>query len=222
MAKRRVELGKTGEQVRSNVRRLREQRSMTLADVSARLEGSDRPMALNTISEIENGARRVDTDDLMALAIALQVNPNALLMPPYIGADVACELPVIGVVSTVEAWDWARGRAPMWRRHQGLPDEGGLSDRIFVADVAPRRMPTAAERFERRRVWLEETINDLELDLGTGVPADAEDLREWAKPAREALRLYASMDPTSDADWADLANDPAPPPKLPSNTRISA
>lgn len=40
-----------------------------------------RPLGHTAISDIENGSRRVDVDDLMAIASALGVAPNALLLP---------------------------------------------------------------------------------------------------------------------------------------------
>lgn len=47
--------------------------------MSALLRQYSHPMAPNTISEIENGARRVDVDDLVAFADALEVLPVDLL-----------------------------------------------------------------------------------------------------------------------------------------------
>jgi transcriptional regulator with XRE-family HTH domain len=81
MATRRVEIGLTGETVRANIKRLRREKDMTLRDLSDHMGRVVRPMAHNTISEIERGARRVDVDDLMALAEGLNVSPIALLMP---------------------------------------------------------------------------------------------------------------------------------------------
>jgi transcriptional regulator with XRE-family HTH domain len=81
MATRRVEIGLTGETVRANIKRLRREKEMTLRDLSDHTGRVVRPMAHNTISEIERGARRVDVDDLIALAEGLNVSPIALLMP---------------------------------------------------------------------------------------------------------------------------------------------
>ncbi|MCH9732731.1 MAG: helix-turn-helix domain-containing protein [Actinomycetia bacterium] len=81
MPKRSVEIGLTGETVRANVKRLRRTQGLTLRDLSDRMKRVDRPMGHSTISEIERGARRVDVDDLMALAVALGVWPATLLMP---------------------------------------------------------------------------------------------------------------------------------------------
>ena len=100
-----------------------------LRDVSGRLAAAGRPMAHNTVSEIERGARRVDVDDLMALAAALDVSPIALLSDsPTFTADLSAvvsdlvgrvnELKVAveataggwSTVATIESYDTAAGR----------------------------------------------------------------------------------------------------------------
>jgi hypothetical protein len=45
------------------------------------MAAAGRPILPSGLSKIEQGQRAVDVDDLVALAIALQVNPNALLLP---------------------------------------------------------------------------------------------------------------------------------------------
>jgi len=72
----------TGQRVARRIRELRLERSLTLADLAARLAELDRSYTLSTLSRIEQGKRRVDTDDLVALALALDVPPNTILFPP--------------------------------------------------------------------------------------------------------------------------------------------
>lgn len=81
MGTRRVELGSTGKVVARNLARYRKREGLTLRELSSKLAETDRPMAHNTISEIEREARRTDVDDLMALAWALNISPTELLMP---------------------------------------------------------------------------------------------------------------------------------------------
>lgn len=83
MAKHQVRAGLPTRTVALNLRRLREQRGLsvrTLARMSAFEDGAG-GVPPNGVHEIENGLRRVDVDDLMALAVALDVSPCALLMP---------------------------------------------------------------------------------------------------------------------------------------------
>jgi len=46
-----------------------------------------RPLGHSAVDQIEKGTRRVDVDDLMALAAALGVSPITLLMPGMSRAD---------------------------------------------------------------------------------------------------------------------------------------
>lgn len=76
------------------------------------------------ISKIENGERKVDVDDLVALAVALDVSPVALLLPAEPGeggqayelgkampADV--EITPRTAAPWEYAWRWAHGEIPL-------------------------------------------------------------------------------------------------------------
>lgn len=78
LATRRVGIGPVGHTVRSKIAKIRNRKELTLRDLSERLSDI-RPMGHSTLSEIEHGARRVDVDDLVALASALGVSPTELL-----------------------------------------------------------------------------------------------------------------------------------------------
>jgi len=79
MATRRVEIGSVGEQTRRNLHEIRRRQGLTLRQLAERMAESERPHPHNTISEIERGARRIDVDDLAALATALGITPGELL-----------------------------------------------------------------------------------------------------------------------------------------------
>lgn len=74
MPVRRVELGPVGNTTKDNIRALRTKRSMTQAEL-ANAAG----LPSQAITEIENGARRVNVDDLVAIASALKVKVERLL-----------------------------------------------------------------------------------------------------------------------------------------------
>jgi transcriptional regulator with XRE-family HTH domain len=114
MAKRKVELDKTGNTVRANVVRFRGLRRMTLRDMATRMTDAGRPMSHATINEIEHGARRIDVDDLAALAIALQVSVPSLLMPPVTDEADQIEDAVTGapVSYASSLWEWLTAQAP--------------------------------------------------------------------------------------------------------------
>ena len=102
-------LGPVGERVARNIRRLRG--AMTYKLLSERLEKLGRPISVLGLSRIESQARRVDADDLMALAQALEVTPNALLMPPV---EEQGEIGLTPALSDdwENAWRWAEGEQP--------------------------------------------------------------------------------------------------------------
>lgn len=79
VATRKVEIGPVGHTVRGQVAKIRADKHLLLRDLVDRLADYGRPMGYSTISEIEHGRRRVDVDDLVALATVLGVSPLELL-----------------------------------------------------------------------------------------------------------------------------------------------
>ncbi|MFG2759475.1 helix-turn-helix domain-containing protein [Streptomyces wuyuanensis] len=102
-------LGPTGNQVRTNVERVRETRGLTKKQLADRVAELGRPIPPLGISRIEAGTRRVDADDLVALAVALNVSPLALLLPADEGPDPYISLTDRVAVTLSRAWKWARG-----------------------------------------------------------------------------------------------------------------
>jgi transcriptional regulator with XRE-family HTH domain len=88
MGTRKVELGEAGHTVAAQVRRIRERKGLSLQALSQRLKALGRPVLPSGLSKIEQGHRRVDVDDLVALASALETSPNVLLMAPEPSADI--------------------------------------------------------------------------------------------------------------------------------------
>lgn len=80
-----IERGPTSERVSRNVRRYREDARLTLAGLSRRMAVVGRPMDTPQLAKIEGGQRRVDVDDLMALAEALDAPVDEMLL-----VDDAC------------------------------------------------------------------------------------------------------------------------------------
>jgi transcriptional regulator with XRE-family HTH domain len=109
--KRANELGPTGLAVAANVARLRAALGMSTYKLSDILASLGRPIAASAITRIEGGHRRVDTDDLMALAVALDVPPSALLLPPTAEGELA--LTASYSTAATQAWDWAEGKQPL-------------------------------------------------------------------------------------------------------------
>jgi tetratricopeptide (TPR) repeat protein/transcriptional regulator with XRE-family HTH domain len=74
-----IPLGPAGLEVARRLVELRHERSMTLAALSARLTELGRPISISALSKTEQALRRTDADDLVALARALEVEPEELL-----------------------------------------------------------------------------------------------------------------------------------------------
>ncbi|MFI5064771.1 MAG: hypothetical protein ACHP9Z_12440 [Streptosporangiales bacterium] len=102
---------------------------MTTAQLSARMKELGQPIQPTGVTKIEQQERRVDADDLVALAVALETTPNRLLLPADGGA-VAVTSPSgrSGVISdggteveltpavrvpVWDAWLWATGESPL-------------------------------------------------------------------------------------------------------------
>jgi transcriptional regulator with XRE-family HTH domain len=115
----RVPLGPVGGYVIQNLTEIRAARRLTYKQLADQLEQLGRPIPTLGLSRIEKGNRRVDVDDLVALAIALGVNPNALLLPrdhkPEQAVDLAARR---ASVPAAVAWRWADGHMPLPRHDE--------------------------------------------------------------------------------------------------------
>lgn len=81
MGTRKIEQGPVGRRVAERVRGHRENRGFSLGTLSSRLAAYGRPILPSGLNKIEQGHRRVDVDDLVALAAALETTPSELLDP---------------------------------------------------------------------------------------------------------------------------------------------
>lgn len=109
--RRANELGPTGSRLAENVKMLRERLPLTTEQLAERVTGLGRPVRANTITKIEKGQRRVDIDDAMALAIALEVNLTTLVLPYTTKGTV--QLTETTTIDAADAWNWADGRRPL-------------------------------------------------------------------------------------------------------------
>jgi transcriptional regulator with XRE-family HTH domain len=122
MGTRKIELGPTGRTVATRVRRIRERNGVSLQELSERLTAVGRPILPSGISKIEQGARRVDVDDLTALADALATIPNDLLYEPeHAPAGISQD-------------DYERLVEMVW--HTKISAEGRVTDSAGLTDAA--------------------------------------------------------------------------------------
>jgi transcriptional regulator with XRE-family HTH domain len=88
MASRNLDLGPFGDILRINVSARRRALGLTAQETANRTNGAKRPIGRSGVSEVERGARRVDIDDLVALAVALETSPIDLLMPQPSASEI--------------------------------------------------------------------------------------------------------------------------------------
>lgn len=75
----RVEPGPVGQRVPREVRALRERLRLSTYELSRKLAEIGWPLRPAALTKIENGQRKVDVDDLAALAVALNASPVRLM-----------------------------------------------------------------------------------------------------------------------------------------------
>lgn len=138
MAGKKNEVAATGRAVAANVKRLREEQNLGYAELSRRLdEQADRDIPPLGLRRIESHERRVDADDLVALAVALSVSPLTLLMPdtPH-AADIVTVTGIPGAPAE-DMLAWLRAEVPLV--HAGKPaDQRKVRDGIeFMLSALP-------------------------------------------------------------------------------------
>ncbi len=103
------DIGPTGITVGENIRRIRGEQSFTQADMAKNLAENGHPIPVASIGRIESGDRRVEVDDLMAIAIVLGVSPLALLLPMTRGPRDTVDITGWGSELARGAWGYSLG-----------------------------------------------------------------------------------------------------------------
>lgn len=181
-------------------------------------------LSADAINKIENGrerepgaappkqVRRVDVDDLVALALALNVSPSDLLLPPTADAENIYLAPTYQV-SSGTAWQWAAGlRTAMdWEPGEGVNlaapgADGAIEYETYEREQEFGRQQAAYESLSgpagyRRAgkhpaVRLSRNLTDIIVDLVAPEPSgdDAQSLLSTqAARSRMARRRYAQL-----------------------------
>ncbi|WP_199712687.1 hypothetical protein [Galactobacter caseinivorans] len=105
--KKKMMLGATGERVRENVARLRGAKEFK--KLAEELSDVGRPIPPLGLRRIEAGERRVDVDDLTALAAVFKVSPLALLLPENESDSLKSRVTGLpGEHPNADLWSWAQ------------------------------------------------------------------------------------------------------------------
>lgn len=104
-------LGPTGRRVAENLKQVRG--PIPVRELAARMVKLGRPILASAVTKMEQGSRRIDADDLVALAAALDVTPNRLLL-----TEAASNVDMLALTEHVKAptavaWRWASGERPL-------------------------------------------------------------------------------------------------------------
>ena len=159
MATQPITRGPTARTVAANLRRLMKSRSLTSEELSAALGEIRCPILATGITKIMQGDRRVDVDDLMALAIALRVNPSTLLLPTSTDRQQRCDVTGASGLEPHVLWDWADGRAPLFDPDD---DEADLDFQVFARPRGRRVMRNLPGRdFQKKEKKEGRKLSDL-------------------------------------------------------------
>ena len=97
------EVGPIGRNLIANVDRLRSERGLSWRRLSAELDRAGRPIFPLGLRRMAKAERRVDVDELVALAQVLGVTPAALLAPPDAGDTTDSDHPAMAVAANLTA-----------------------------------------------------------------------------------------------------------------------
>jgi transcriptional regulator with XRE-family HTH domain len=179
-----VPRGPVAPRVSANLRELREKRGLSLAELYARLDRLGRPIVPTGLHKIEKGTRRVDVDDLVALAMALNVTPTRLLLPGAAQPDDApVELAPGRAVPWERAWAWAVGR-------EALPAADQPTDAEISAEQ-DYEFSEASRPYDPPPNLLMSEIEAMEAELTPLVREWIAAIRSGNSPERLALLLRA-------------------------------
>lgn len=182
MGTHKKEPGPVAHRVATNVKSIRTARRMTLDDLARRLRDLGYPILKSGLSKIESGERRVDVDDLMALAIALKVTPNRLLLTGEVTDE---QIGLTNGFSTSDraAWQWSYAETPQmelgfldprWQElTEGFRDPAGLfsdGEPVTILDFKrenrPHRPPILLSPAEWRKLKpFEDRIAEIRKDV---------------------------------------------------------
>lgn len=154
----------TGLTVAANVRRIRERKGLSTYQLATELKKVGRPIAASAIGKIERAERRVTVDELMALAVVLDINPSTLLFPPNDRGVDEIELLPEGApdggplrFTAWKLWQWADGKEPLFvdLEHEAQ----SFLDFVRLARP-PKRMVTETAEYMRKAVREAEEYGD--------------------------------------------------------------
>lgn len=121
VANKAIEEGASAVTARDNLRRIRTEKGVTWTALSKMLADVGRKIPAISLRRIEDGDRRMDVDDILALAFVLDVRPYDLLLPVRESGRVV-EVTGPGERQSDEIWSWALHGTPIGSPTEGLAE----------------------------------------------------------------------------------------------------
>lgn len=163
------------------------------------------------VIKTESGERRVDVDDLVAFALALNVSPLTLLLPDAWGDDEVW-LTERRRVQSRTAWLWGQGLEPATEADSEAEDQDAYKAREdFRALALPEERRRAAEHPANREAQdLAEMVARLVQVADVSVDGESASVRRSLRAARLRLRkLEAELEQIEiTADELDQLSQP--------------
>lgn len=167
MGTNKVQRGPVSQRVAENIRALRGERRLTLDDLARRLVELGRPILKSGLSKVESGERRVDVDDLMALALALNATPNRLLLEAAADDELTqlTDNPTL-LCSRIQAWAWACGEAYWGAGDHPSTLFDGIPFYEFQTMTHPHDVPArlSADEWRKLEPW-QRKLDDLQSEM---------------------------------------------------------
>ena len=179
MAARPIQIGEAGGHVAAAITRHRQRLGWDQAGLADRVTAVGRPMSASVLGKVEAGARRVDVDDLVALAAALDVPPASLLP---------------GDVDEVANGDPFAAAADAGSVTARVVDDIAALGDLDVLDATAPTLAAVAVRLAREV--------DAPASLGNSLHSLSKELRQ----VLAELRSLAPEEPDDDDDLDDLAS----------------
>jgi hypothetical protein len=140
---RTPEIGPIGRNVIEGVEHMRALRGLSLRKLSEKLAELGRPIAPLGLSRLGQAKRRVDVDDLVALAAALGVSPGTLLFPrKAVWGEMVTVAPNAEWRAWI-VWEWMSARGILPPEDPG-PDAGHELTDEQIADFRKNTLPELA------------------------------------------------------------------------------
>lgn len=183
------------EYVGANVRELREGLDLDLVDLSAQLETLGVRLGKNALSKLETGGRNITTDELVALAVALGVTPNRILLGD--AEDISQQQVCIAhkwTLTLLEAWKWIQGeKLPV----DDANDSGVIRTADLRANTEFRRRSTPHEPHESMSIGVHRELVESGIFDGVRDTVDKLEARgltpDLARQHIELMRVFGNL-----------------------------